>query len=162
PEQITAPERIDQRSDIYSLGVVLYEMLTGEPPFRGLTHLVLQQVVHEEPRSPRRLNDIIPRDLETICLCCLQKEPGKRYASAGALADDLRRFLAGEPVGGRPTRAWERAAKWARRRPAVAALAALVVFVTALGFGLVTWQWLQADAARNDLAAKTQELEKES
>jgi WD40 repeat protein len=123
---------------------------------------VLQQVIHEEPRSPRRLNDIIPRDLETICLCCLQKEPGKRYASAGALADDLRRFLAGEPIRARPVRAWERAAKWARRRPAVAALAAQVVFVTALGFGLVTWQWLQADRARGDLAAKASELETQS
>jgi len=148
PEQIVAPQRVDHRSDVYSLGAVLYEMLTGEPPFRGLTHLVLQQVVHEEPRSLRRLNDTIPRDLETIGLRCLQKEPAKRYASAGALAEDFRRFLAGEPIQARPIRLWERAAKWARRRPAIAALLALVVFVGALGFALVTWQWQAAVAAR--------------
>jgi hypothetical protein len=130
PEQIMAPQQIDQRSDIYGLGAVLYEALTGEPPFRGLTHLVFQQVVHEEPRPPRRLNDAVPRDLETICLHCLHKEPGKRYADAAALAEDLRHFLAGEPIRARPVRAWERAVKWARRRPAIAALLALVVFVT--------------------------------
>jgi WD40 repeat protein/serine/threonine protein kinase len=162
PEQITAPERIDHRSDIYSLGVVLYEMLTGEPPFRGLTHLVLQQVVHEEPRSPRRLNDTIPRDLETICLCCLQKEPGKRYTSAGALAEDLERFLTGAPIRARRTPVLERAVKWARRRPAVATLLGLVVLVAALGFGLVTWQWLQAEAARGELAEKAEELKEKA
>jgi serine/threonine protein kinase len=148
PEQIVAPQRIDHKSDVYSLGVVLYEMLTGEPPFRGLTHLVLGQVVHEEPRSLRRLNDTIPRDLETICLHCLQKEAGKRYASASALAEDLRRFLTGEPIQARPTRPWERAAKWAKRRPAIACLAAAVVLLGALGFGLVTWQWRATVAAQ--------------
>jgi WD40 repeat protein len=142
PEQITAPQRIDPRSDVYGLGVVLYEMLTGEPPFRGLTHLVLQQVVHEEPRSPRWLNDKIPRDLETICLCCLHKEPGRRYASAGELAEDLRRFLTGKPIQARPVRAWERVMKWARRRPAAAALVAVsslasLLLVAGLVVGIV-------------------------
>jgi WD40 repeat protein/predicted Ser/Thr protein kinase len=166
PEQITAPQRIDPRSDVYGLGVVLYEMLTGEPPFRGLTHLVLQQVVHDEPRPPRRLNDTIPRDLETICLHCLHKEPGRRYASADALAEDLRRFLAGEPIRARPVRAGERVAKWVKRRPAIAALLALVVILTASGFGLVTWQWRRAEAASQafrdkagELAKKAEELE---
>jgi WD40 repeat protein len=158
PEQITAPQRIDPRSDVYGLGVVLYEMLTGEPPFRGLTHLVLQQVAHEEPRPPRSLNDTIPRDLETICLHCLHKEPGRRYPSAGALAEDLRRFLAGEPIRARPVRAWERVAKWVKRRPAIAALLALVVLLTASGFGLVTWQWRRAETARGELADKAKEL----
>jgi len=158
PEQITAPQQIDHRSDIYSLGVVLYELLNGEPPFRGQTHLVLQQVVHDEPRSLRRLNDAIPRDLETICLCCLQKDPAKRYASAGAFAEDLRRFLAGEPIQARPVRAWERAVKWSKRRPVIAGLLASVVGVTALGFGLVTWQWRRAESAGEQLAAKATEL----
>jgi hypothetical protein len=146
PEQVRAPGGTDARTDVYSLGLTLYEALTGEVPFRGVPQMVLRQILGEEPRPPRRLNDQIPRDLETICLCCLQKEPGKRYRDADTLAEDLRRFLAGEPIRARPVRAWERAAKWAKRRPAVAALLALVVSVTALGFGLVTWQLRRADA----------------
>jgi WD40 repeat protein len=158
PEQVLTPDRVDGRTDVYGLGVTLYEALTGELPFRGLTHLVLQQIITDDPRPPRRLNDKVPRDLETICLHCLHKEPGKRYADAATLAEDLRRFLAGEPIRARPVRAWERAVKWARRRPATAALLALVVVVTVLCFGLVTWQWQQAEAARQGEAGKATEL----
>jgi len=158
PEQVREPDRIDARTDVYSLGVTLYEALTGEVPFRGVAQMVLQQILNDEPRPLRRINDQIPRDLETICLRCLQKEPGKRYASASALAEDLRRLLAGEPIQARPIRAWERAAKWARRRPAVAALLALVVGITVLGLGLVTWQWWRAESANQDLLAKATEL----
>jgi WD40 repeat protein/serine/threonine protein kinase len=158
PEQVRQPAQVDARSDVYSLGVTLYEALTGEVPFRGVAHLVLQQVLNDEPRPPRRLNDRMPRDLETICLHCLHKEPGQRYPSAGALAEDLRRFLAGEPIQARPIRSWERVVKWARRRPAIAALLALVVLLTVSGFGLVTWQWRRAETARWELADKANEL----
>jgi eukaryotic-like serine/threonine-protein kinase len=158
PEQVQAPDRIDERTDVYSLGVTLYEALTGEVPFRGESHLVLQQVLRDDPRPPRRLNDKIARDLETICLHCMEKEPGKRYASAAALAEDLEHFLAGKPIRARPVRAWERAVKWARRRPAIAALLGLVVGVTILGFGLVTWQWRRAQGAGYELAQKAGDL----
>jgi WD40 repeat protein len=164
PEQAEGKTRqIGPTTDVYALGAILYELLTGRPPFRGATALeTLDQVRSAEPVSPGRLVPKLPRDLETICLKCLQKEPHKRYPSAEALAEDLQRFLAGQPIRARPIRVWERGLKWARRRPAIAGLLALVVFVAGLGFGLVTWQWLRAAAAREALANQAKELELKS
>ena len=131
PEQITAGERIDHRSDVYSLGAVLYELLTGERPFRGQPHLILHQVVHDEPRPPGRLNDSIPRDLETITLKCLAKEPGRRYQTAQDLAEDLQRFLNGRPIRARPVGQVERLWRWSKRNPMVTSLTATVLLAVA-------------------------------
>jgi WD40 repeat protein len=156
PEQAAGKaKQIGPAADVYALGAVLYELLTGHPPFKAATALdTVLQVVSEAPVPPGRLQPKLPRDLETVCLKCLHKEPHRRYASAEALADDLRRFLDGEPVRARPVGAWEQAAKWAKRRPAVAALAAALVGVTALGFGLVTWQWQRAERAGHTAAER--------
>jgi tetratricopeptide (TPR) repeat protein len=131
PEQARGNAReVGPAADIYALGALLYEMLTGRPPFKGSTRLdTLRQVHEEEPVQPSRLVSSVPRDLETICLKCLAKAPSGRYASAALLADDLDRYLRGEPIRARRTPLWERGLRWAARRPAIAAL---------LGLGLVT------------------------
>ncbi|QEH32936.1 Serine/threonine-protein kinase PknB [Aquisphaera giovannonii] len=128
PELCSPGGTAGPRSDVFSLGAVLYEAITGERPFRGATAAaVMRQIEHEEPVPPRRLDERLPRDLETICLKCLAKEPGSRYESARALAEELGRFLRGEPIHARPAGRAERLARWARRHPELAAATAAAV-----------------------------------
>jgi WD40 repeat protein/serine/threonine protein kinase len=150
PEQVAAPGEVDARSDQFSLGVVLYELLTGGLPFRGATPLeTWEQVKTGEPVAPTRLVPKLPRDVETICLKCLEKEPGRRYEGAAELAEDLGRFLAGEPVRARPVSTFERGWRWSRRNPVVAGLAALLTVTIVLGTGGISRGFLAARAAES-------------
>ena len=141
----------DRRSDVYSLGVILFELLTGERPFRGNVRMLLKQVVEDEAPSPRRFDARISRDLETICLKCLQKQPGRRYATAHNLADDIRRYLAGEPVTARPVGRLERGWRWCRRKPVVSGLVAAVGITLLLGTVGTTTMAVLANIARGQM-----------
>jgi tetratricopeptide (TPR) repeat protein len=154
PEQAAGrTEEVGPVVDVYALGAILYELLTGRPPFQGVTPLeTLLMVTGSDPVLPSRLQPKTPRDLETICLKCLHKQPHKRYATAAELAEDLERFLGEEPIRARRSTTWERMVKWGRRRPAVAALLGalvLTIFVGFVGMSLLYWQAQQErDEAR--------------
>ena len=160
-----APEQAEGRvhdvgvvTDVYALGAILYAALTGDPPFNAGTLVkTLEQVRLQQPARPSRLAGKVPRDLETICLTCLEKEPVRRYASAAALAEDLRRFLAHEPIRARPASLSQQVRKWARRRPAVAALVAVsvVAAVSLLAGGL--WYQKQLEGANANLSVALDE-----
>ncbi len=137
----------DRRSDIYSLGVILFELLTGEQPFRGELRMLLKQVLEDDPPPARKLKGNIPRDLETICAKCLEKDPRRRYTTVAELADDLRHYLAGEPIHARPVGKAERVWRWCKRNPAVAGLSATAVMLLVLVALAVSIGYVRTNAA---------------
>jgi formylglycine-generating enzyme required for sulfatase activity len=159
PEQTSGrPQEIGPAADIYALGAILYELLTGRPPFVGSTPLeTLNQVRDHEPVPPCRLQPQVPHDLEVICLKCLRKAPSERYASAAALAEDLQHFQAGKPIAARPVSALERTTKWVRRHKTITGLLALVVLLAAGGAALVAWHWRSAVLALEEAEAARRE-----
>jgi serine/threonine-protein kinase len=160
PEQAAGKSKtVGPAADVYALGAILYECLTGRPPFKAASDWeTVVQVLSAEPVPPRRLSPKVPRDLETVCLKCLRKEPDRRYASAAELADDLGRFLRGEPVLARPVGPAGRLARWARRRPAVAGLLLALLVLSAAGIAA----WVSAANARTQQALREKRLTEEA
>ncbi len=162
PEQADGKtELVDRRSDIYSLGVVLYRMLSGELPFRGSKRMLLHQVIHADPTAPRSINEHVPKDLDTITLKAMAKEPNRRYQTAREFADDLRRWSIGEPIHARPIGKLERLSRWSRRNPVLAGLSAVVgllLATTALGSAV----WAYRETHLHGLTQQAHERERDA
>jgi WD40 repeat protein/tRNA A-37 threonylcarbamoyl transferase component Bud32 len=162
PEQAAGHKGLSTAADVYGLGAILYELLTGRPPFRAETPLdTMLLVLEKEPEPPRRLNPKLDRDLETVCLKCLQKEPGQRYPSAVALAEDLDRWCAGEPITARAVRRPERIRRWCRRNPLMAGLIAGVAVALVAGTAVSTHFALQAAEEARRAEGHAQEAQRE-
>lgn len=160
PEQVRGDRAAETAAtDVYGIGATLYHLITGVPPFRGAAvEAIFQQVMTAEPLAPRTLNGAVERDLETLCLACLEKDSGRRYATAAELADELERCLNGEPIRRRPVGWAGRLARWSRRRPVVAGLIVALGLTLAGGFGGILWQWNRREEMRARFQATASEL----
>lgn len=161
PEQaLGTRDAIGPAVDVYALGAVLYEVLTGRPPFRAESAAATErQVIAEDPAPPSRQNASVPRDLETICLKCLRKQPKNRYATAAELGDDLRRFERGEPIAARRVGRIERSMRWVRRNPTGAMLVAAMLALTGLGIGTGLREWALFTREREEIAKWAERLD---
>ena len=159
PEQAAGSADVTIASDIYGLGAILYELLTGRPPFTGANAVeTLWMAVHDEPVSPRKLNPSLNRDLETIALHCLEKQPRNRYSTAAEVADELQRFLRREPIMARPVSSVEQLVRWCQRNRRVALLAGSLFCLLLAGSALVSWQWVRAERANIRLTENVADL----
>ena len=153
-------QSIGPTTDVYGLGAILYELITGRPPFKASSsQKTLQLVYSTPPQPPRTINPEIPRDLETICLRCLEKDPTRRFSSAEALAEELRRFLSGEPIHSRPVSRGEKLWLWSRRNPVIAGLSAALVGVVLISFVIVTMKMFEAQRAEASERRRADELD---
>lgn len=162
PEQASASSQLTIAADTYSLGAILYELLTGQPPFRSESVLATLRLVQDvDPVAPREVRPAVDRDLETIALKCLDKDPNRRYGSAEALADELDRWLHDEPITARPATIWERTRKWIRRRPAIAGLAAVLLVVVVSSIVSLAVLYAKAEDRRRDAESARASAERE-
>lgn len=160
PEQARGASDIGTGTDIYALGAILYELLTGHTPFQGSGHAVLYQVIHDEPAAPTKLKADLPRDIVSICQMCMNKEPKQRYSSAAELAADLRRFLEHRPVLARPITNIQRLSLWARRRPAIACLLITLILTLIFSFIGITLLYVRAEEKRIEAVQAKADVER--
>ncbi|WP_162130567.1 WD40 repeat domain-containing serine/threonine protein kinase [Schlesneria paludicola] len=152
PEQAAGNRDVTTAADIYGLGAMLYELLTGTPPFSGSTAVeAMWKSIHEMPRLPRSINPVVHRDLETIAMCCLEKRPEQRYASANDVADELQRFIDRKPILARPVSVSEQVLRWSQRNPVVSSITGLLLLAILFGTGVTLWQWSRAESANAGL-----------